>query len=102
MQFIVIGRAIDGLPIPPQEALRAYQASFAILARGDNAAIKGVWPHADERATTLLIEADTAEQLGDTLMTLPAYMLSTWEAHPVTTPGYVAQSLQKMQTALGG
>lgn len=99
MQFIVTGRALDGLPIPPDQALGAYRATFEILAGGANPAVKGMWPHADERATTLLIEADTAEALGDTLSALPAYLLSTWEAHPVTTPGYVAEVLQKM---LGG
>ena len=102
MQFVVTGRAIDGLPIPPPAALGAYQASFEILARGERASIKGVWPHADERATTFLIEADTAETLTETLMALPAYMLSTWEAHPVTTPGHVAQSLQVMRAGLPG
>lgn len=100
MQFIVTGRAIDGLPVPPDQTLGAYRASFEFFARGDNPAITGVWPHADERATTLLVEADTAEALGDILTALPAYMLSTWEAHPVTTPDHVAQSLQRMQTAL--
>ena len=100
MRFIITGRAIDGLPLPADQALGAYQASFELLARGDNPAIKGVWPHADERATTLLVEADTAEELADILTGLPAYMLSAWEAHPVTTPNHVAQSLQSMQAAL--
>lgn len=101
MEFIVTGRAIDGLPIPPQEALGAYQATFEMLARGDNPAIKSAWPHADERATTFLMEADTAEALTDTLNALPGFMFSSWTAHPVTTPGHVAENLQKMRTALG-
>jgi muconolactone delta-isomerase len=100
MRFIITGRAIDGLPVPAEQALGAYQASFELLARGDNPAIKGVWPHADQRATTLLVEADTAEALSDILTGLPAHMLSTWEAHPVTTPDHVARSLQSMQAAL--
>ncbi len=102
MYFIVTGRAIDGLPIPPKEALAAYQVSFEILARGDLPSVKGAWPHADERAATLLIEAETAETLGETLQSLPGYMLSTWEAHPVTTPGYVAESIKKMAASVGG
>lgn len=100
MQFVVTSRAIDGLPLPTEQALGAYRASFELFARGDNPAIKGVWSHADERATTFLIEADTAEALGDLLMAVPAFMLSTWEAHPVTTPEHVAQNLQKMQAAI--
>lgn len=100
MQFIVTGRAIPGLSMPPQEALGAYHATFESFARGDNPAITGIWPHADERATTLLVEAETAEALNDALCSLPSYMLATWTAHPVTTPGHVAETLQKMRGAL--
>jgi hypothetical protein len=100
MQFIVTGRAIDGLPMPPQAVLGAYRTTFELLANGANPNIKGVWPHAEERATTLLIEADTAEQLGETLTALPGYMLSTWEAHAVTTAAYVADALGRMEAAL--
>ena len=101
MQFIVTGRAIDGLPLPPETALGAYRASFELLANGVDPHIKGVWPHAEERATTLLIEADSAEQLGETLTALPGYMLSTWEAHAVTTAAYVAGALARMEAAVG-
>ena len=100
MQFIVTGRAIDGLPVPAPVALGAYRESFELLASGADPRVKGVWPHAEERATTLLIEADTAEQLGETLTALPGYMLSTWEAHAVTTPGHIADVLAGMQTSL--
>jgi hypothetical protein len=101
VQFIVTGRAIDGLPVPPQQALAAYRASFEMLAKGGDPHVKGVWPHAEERATTLLVEADTAEDLGETLTALPGYMLSTWEAHAVTTAGYVADVLGRMEASLG-
>jgi hypothetical protein len=101
MQFIVTGRAIDGLPVPQQESLGAYRATFELLANGTYPQIKGVWPHAEERATTLLIEADTAEQLGETLTALPGYMLSTWEAHAVTTAAHLADALGRMEAALG-
>lgn len=96
MQFIVTGRAIDGLPLPPEVALGAYQATFSLLASGADPRIKGVWPHADERATTFLIEADTAEQLSETLTSLPGYMLSTWDAHAVTTAAFIADALARM------
>jgi hypothetical protein len=44
MQFIVTGRAIDGLPLPPAQAIAAYKATFEILASGDQHQIKHVWP----------------------------------------------------------
>jgi hypothetical protein len=102
MRFIVTGRAIDGLPVPPREAVGAYRASFELLANGADPHIRGVWPHAEERATTLLIEADTAEQLGETLTALPGYMFSSWEAHAVTTAAHVASALGRMEAAVGG
>ena len=101
MQFIVTGRAIDGLPMPPEAALGVYRASFELLASGADPHLKGVWPHAEERATTLLVEADTAEQLGDTLTALPGYMLSTWEAHAVTTAAHIADVLGRMAATVG-
>lgn len=101
MQFIVTGRAIDGLPMPPHAVLGAYRASFELLATGTDPHVKGVWPHAEERATTLLIEADSAEQLGESLTALPGYMLCTWEAHAVTTAAYLANALGRMEAAVG-
>lgn len=99
MQFIVTGRAIDGLPLPPQQALAAYKATFEILAAGNHPHIKAAWPHADQRATTLLVEVGSAEELGDTLGGLPGFMLSTWEAHPVSTPAHVVRSISTMEQA---
>jgi muconolactone delta-isomerase len=93
MQFIVTGRAIDALPLPAGQALAAYKATFEMLAAGNLPHISAAWPHADERATTLLVDVDSAEELGDTLAALPGFMLSTWETHPVTTPAHVAKSL---------
>jgi muconolactone delta-isomerase len=100
MQFIVTGRAIDGLPLPPAQAIAAYKATFQILAAGDQPHIKQAWPHVDERATTLLIEVDTAEDLGDTLSSLPGFMVSTWEAHPVSTAVHTAAALERLEAAL--
>ena len=100
MQFIVTGRAIDGLPLPPAQAIAAYKATFQILAAGDLPRIKHVWPHADQRATTLPIDADSAEDLGDTLAALPGFMLSTWEAHPVTTAAHTAAALDRLEAVL--
>jgi len=79
-----------------------FRPSFELLAKEADPRIKGVWPHAEERATTLLIEADTAEDFGDTLTALLGYMLSTWEAHAVTTASYVADGLARMEAAIGG
>lgn len=100
MQFIVTGRAIDALPLPAAQALTAYKATFEMLAGGNLPHILAAWPHADERATTLLVDVDSAEELGDTLAALPGFMLSTWEAHPVSTPAHVARSLAQMQAAM--
>ncbi len=101
MQFIVTGRAINALPVSAPQALAAFRETFEMLAGGNVAHITAAWPHADERATTLLVDVDSAEELGDTLAGLPGFMLSTWEAHPVSTPAHVAGSLAQMQAAVG-
>ena len=101
MQFLVTGRAIDGLPMAPEQALAAYKATFEILAAGAHPHIRFAWPHADQRATTLLVEVESAEELGDTLAALPGFMLSTWEAHPVSTAAHVVESITMMEQAMG-
>ena len=50
MQFIITGKAIDAPMAPPPQAIAAYKATFELLAAGQDQRIKGIWPHADERA----------------------------------------------------
>lgn len=97
MRFLVIGRAIDALPVPPEQALGAYKTTFELLAAGKDSRIKEVYPYADDRATALVVEAETAEDLDDCLSSLPGYMLSTWEAHPVTSVEHVVEAITRIE-----
>ncbi len=94
MRFIVRGRAIDAPMAPPDQALAAFKASFQMFRSGQLPGIKEVYPHADERATTFLVEVETAEELSRLLSTIPGFWLSSWEAHPVTTVEEVVQELE--------
>jgi hypothetical protein len=96
MRFIVRARAIDAPMAPPDQALSAFKASFQMVSSGQLPAIKEAFPHADERATTFLVEVETAEELSRLLTALPGFWLSSWEAHPVTT---VEEILQELETA---
>jgi hypothetical protein len=102
MRFVVTGKAIDPLPVPPEQAIEAFRATFELLAAAKDPRIAEVYPHAEERATTFIIEAETAEDLRETLCQLPAYFLSTWESHAVTRPDHVVDVLGRMQAQLGG
>jgi len=102
MRFIAKGKAIDGLPMPPAQALGAYRATFEIFASGSEPRITQVYPHADERATTLLVEVDSADELGELLSSLPGYFLSTWEVHPVASVERTLQVIGSMAASFDG
>jgi hypothetical protein len=99
MKFLATGTAIDGLALPPDQVLGAYRATFEIFAAGKEPRIKEVYPHADERATTLLIEADSAEELADTIGHLPGYLLCSWQVHPVASVQHTLRGITEMQSA---
>lgn len=94
MRFVVKGSAINGLPMPPEVVLGAYEASFKIFASKKDPRIVAAMPHADERATTLIVEASTGEELSDILTGLPGFWFSTWESHPVQDPDNVLKLLR--------
>jgi len=100
MEFLVTGKAIDAPMAPPQEAVAGYKASFEIFASGKDDRIKAVYPHADERACTLLVDVKTADELTTFLSGIPGFFLSTWEAHPVTTAKHVLRQLEEIEQAL--
>src|SRR5579862_3282471 len=95
MRFIVKGQASDGLPVAADVALSAYEATFEIFRRKKDPRIVEVYPHADERATTLVVEVPTAEELSDCLSHLPGFWFSTWESHPI-------QSVENVLTVIRG
>jgi hypothetical protein len=90
MQFLVIGRMIDAPVVPPEQELSMLQATFEQLAGGAHPEIKAVYPFADARSTALVIEVDSADDLGRVLNSLPACRLSTFESHPIVSLGMLA------------
>jgi len=105
MQFLVTGKLIDPPAAPPHQEIAALKATFELLSKwssGANPKVKAVLPHADERATTLLVDVRNAEDLVELQTQLPGFRLSTWSAHPVTDPQTVLKALVAMERNLAG
>ncbi len=68
-----------------------------------NPKIKAVYPHADERAVTLLIDADSGDDLIRVLGSLPGFVrLAKLDTHPVTTPEAVLGVIAEAERAMAG
>ncbi len=102
MQFLVIGRLIDTPVAPPPQEIALLKATFAQFAGGVHPQIKAVYPFADQRATALLIEAQTGDELALLLGALPGSRLSTFESHPLTTAQNVVALLSQWEQSLAG
>lgn len=78
------------------------KATFEQLANGENPKIKAVYPFADQRATALVVDVDSADDLGRLIGSLPASRLSTFISHPIASPQSVIDQLAQWQQMLGG
>ena len=85
MQFIVAGRSLDPPPVPLPQAVAMFKATWEHFASGSDPRIKAIYPHADERAVTFVVEVESAEDLSSLLRRLPVFPLVSLEVHPVTT-----------------
>ena len=97
MQFLVIGRLIDTPVAPPEQEIAMLKATFEQFANGTNPHIKAVYPFADERATALVVDVDSAEDLGKLIGSLPATRLSTFVSHPIVSAQNVVDQLSGWQ-----
>ena len=102
MQFLVIGRLIDAPVAPPEQEIAMLKATFEHLASGTNPKIKAVYPFADERATALVVDVDSADDLGRLIGSLPASRLSTFVSHPIVSPQSVLDQLSQWQQMMAG
>ncbi len=102
MQFIVTGRGLDTPVVPLQQELAMVKATFELFKSRANPKIKAIYPHADERAVTLVIEADSGDDLTRVLGSIPASRLGRFESHPVTTPEAVLGVLAEAERAVAG
>ncbi len=102
MKFMVIGKLIDQPVAPPPQELAMLKATFESFANGRDPRIEAVYPFADIRATALLVEAASADDLAQVIGNLPASRLSTFEVHPLTTPQSVLGGLAEWEKAMTG
>ncbi len=88
MQFLVIGQYIEhGAIVPPEQVAGVIESailpSLEMLASWvDNGAAHG-GIYAGERAGAFIIEAASAEELGEMLASLPFWGLVKWEVRPL-------------------
>jgi muconolactone delta-isomerase len=94
MQFLVTGHPLNPQPLPPKESLEAFEATWEIFASGQDQRIKSVYPHADERGATILVDVQSNDELTRLLSGLPAFLLVDFESHPVTTPQVILESIR--------
>jgi hypothetical protein len=97
MQFLVIGRLIDTPVAPPEQEIAMLKATFEQLASGSNPEIKAVYSFADERATALVVDVESADDLGRLIGSLPATRLSTFTSHPIANPRSVVDQLSQWE-----
>lgn len=102
MQFLITGKAIDAPMAPPQQAIAAYKATFELFASGKDQRVKGVWPHADERAATVLVDVESGDDLSGFLASLPAFFFSAFETHPVASVDQVLRELAEAEQQFAG
>lgn len=102
MQFLVIGRHIDSPVAPPAQEIAMLKATFEQFANGRNPKIKAVYPFADERATALVVDVESADDLGRLIGSLPATRLSKFESHPIVSPKNVLDQLSEWEQMLAG
>lgn len=102
MRFLVIGRLIDAPVAPPEQEIALLKATFEQLASGATSQIKAVYPFADERATALVVDVDSADDLGRLIGSLPAFRLSTFIAHPIASPQSVLDQLSQWEQLMAG
>jgi hypothetical protein len=102
MRFLVIGRLIDAPVAPPAQEIAALKATFEHLASGTDPRIKAVYPFADERATALVVDVDSADDLGRLIGSLPASRLSTFVSHPIVSPQSVVDQLSQWEQLMAG
>ena len=102
MKFLVIGRMIDTPVAPPAQEIAMLKATFEQLASGTDPRIKAVYPFADERATALIVEVDSADDLGLLIGSLPASRLSTFVSHPIVSPQSVVDQLSQWEQLVAG
>ena len=102
MQFLVIGRLIDAPVAPPEQEIGMLKATFQQFVSGSNPHIKAVYPFADERATALLVDVDSADDLGQLIGSLPSSRLSTFVSHPIVSPQNVVDQLSQWEQIMTG
>lgn len=88
MQFLVTSEWVElGALLAPEDIVavedRAILPSLEVLAQWEDAGTIRGGVFAGERAGMMVVEAESAEQLGDVLSSLPFWGLVRWQVRPL-------------------
>jgi muconolactone delta-isomerase len=96
MQFAVITRAIDSPSVPPQVALPMVKQTLRMLASEQDPRIKAVYALAGQRASILIVEAKSGDELQELVASLPFAPIVKIEVHAI---GSIQASLKTVEDA---
>jgi muconolactone delta-isomerase len=97
MQFVVDINRMETPQAPPEMEIAIAKQTFQQFASGQgDPRIKAVYPYAGVRAATLIVEADSGDDLAEVIGRLPLFPLCEIRYHPVTS---VQSSLQRIEEA---
>ena len=97
MQFVVDIRRMETPQGPPEMEIALAKQTFQQFASGQaDPRIKAVYPYSGERAATLIVEADSGEDLDEVMGRLPVFPVCEIHYHPVTS---VQATLQRIDEA---
>lgn len=96
MEFVVITRALESSNVPPAVAISLAKQTFQSFASNKDSRIKAVYPFAGERASVLIVDVKSGEELQELLGSLPFSGISKAEIHPI---GSVQSALKSIEEA---
>jgi muconolactone delta-isomerase len=97
MQFVVEIRRMETPQGPPQMELALAKQMFQQFVSGQaDPRIKAAYPYAGERAGTLIVEVESADELNQVMGKVPVLPLCDVEYHPVMS---VQQGLAGIEEA---
>jgi len=91
MKFLVIIEAVPGVPMPPEQALALAKAQWAWSRKNqETGRVEVVYGLADHAGGLMggcaIVNYESAEQLAETLATMPAAGVATIKMYPLVAP----------------
>jgi muconolactone delta-isomerase len=100
MQFLVNARRMESPQVPAQVEFALAKATFQQAVQHTEPRITAMYPHAGDRALSLVIEAGSGDELQEVLTKLPLFPLLQLAIHPLTGAEQVLRTIAEMEPML--